>query len=297
MRGIAGSLTGLGVIARNQGEFEQARAYHEEALEVSRRSHDQTGIAGALLDLGIISHLEGAADAAAPLFEESLEHFRAMRYAAGEATALQWLGVVAMTASRLDEAKTFFDESLSHWKALGNLQMTATDLANLGEIYQLRGALDDAETCYQEALALYETINDPAGHGFISGLLGRLALQRGNPNVAADLVLEGLRLAWHAGDRGGAADMLDALAEAAVELDDLDWAARAFHASEQLRLETGFRRLPAYEPQYETVRGKVTGREVPEMELEGAVRWAMSRSTEMPPRFSQSDPKIILQGA
>ena len=147
--------------------------------------------------------------------------------------------------------------------------MTAADLGNLGEARYLAGALADAEVLYQEALNIYESLGDPMGRGFVVSQLGRLALERKQTEAAVPLLLDGLRHRWDAGDRGGAADTLDALAEAAVQLGDLDWARTIVVAGEALRAETGLARLPVYAERYAAVKDAI-----------GEPRWEPSGSID-----------------
>jgi tetratricopeptide (TPR) repeat protein len=210
-----------------------------------------------LLDLGAISHLRGDQRNAEPLLRQSLELFSKSHDAAGEATAHQWLGVVALAAGGLDTAATHFEESLKKWRRLGNQQMTAADLGNLGETRYLAGAFADAEALYREALNIYDSLGDPMGRGFVVSQLGRLALDRKQTEAAVTLLLDGLRLRWDAGDRGGAADTLDALAEAVVQTGDLNWARKAVAVGEVLRIETGIARLPVYAERFAAVKDAI----------------------------------------
>lgn len=135
--------------------------------------------------------------------------------------------------------------------------MTAADLGNLGEARYLAGALEDAEALYREALGIYDSLGDPMGRGFVVSQLGRLALDRNQTDEAVKLLLDGLRHRWEAGDSIGAADTLDALAEAVVQTGDLDWARMAVAAGEALRAETGIARLPVYAKRFAAVRDAI----------------------------------------
>jgi tetratricopeptide (TPR) repeat protein len=131
--------------------------------------------------------------------------------------------------------------------------MIAADLHNLGEARHLSGALDEAESLYQEALDLFDVLGDAGGRAFSLCHLGLLALDRGNPQRARELLLESLKLRWSAGLRGLACDTLEALAEATWRLGDLNGAAMILRASSQLREETGVARQPVYEARYQRV--------------------------------------------
>ncbi len=251
MKGVAGALGGLGTIARLRGDLDTARARHQEALEAWRNAGDTAGAAGALLDLALIRQLGGDYARAEPELLEGLTLFRQVSDRSGEAHALNRLGFLATATGNLPNAIERFGESLELWRAQGNQQMIAADLHNLGEAHHLSGSLDEAERLYREALALFDELGDVGGRGFALCHLGLLALDRGKPLEARELLLQSLKLRWSAGLRGLAADTLEALAEVTWNLGDGDQAAVIIRASSQLRAETGVARQPVYEARYQ----------------------------------------------
>jgi predicted ATPase len=253
MEGTAAALTGLGVIARQRGELATARGRHSEALEAWRATGNEPGTAGALLDLGLIRQLEGDYEGARAELEESLALFRRLGDRSGEGFALNYLGMLATATGNLPVAIERFEQSLGHWRALGNQQMIASDSHNLGEAHHLSGNLDRAEALHREALALFQTLGDLRGRGFALCHLGLLALDRGQPAQARDLLLQSLELRWEAGLRASAADSLEALAEALWQLGEARLAATALHAGRRLREETGLARQPVYEERYQRI--------------------------------------------
>lgn len=91
------------------------------------------------------------------------------------------------------------------------------------------------------------------GRGFALCHLGLLALDRGDPLGARELLRESLQLRWSAGLRGLASDTLEALAEATWRLGDLDFAATLLQTANLLRDETGVARQPVYEKRYQQI--------------------------------------------
>ena len=252
-RGIARTLWGLGVIARQRGNLDTARCRHQEALEAWRNAGDEAGTAGALLDLGLIHQLAGDYGEAERLVQEGLALFRRLQDHAGEAHALHYLGILALYTGDLEAAIDWFGQSLRLWETLGIRQMVDTDLSNLGEAHHLSGSLDEAERLYRDALARFAELGDLRGRSSVLLQLGLLALDRGDPARARESLLESLRLRWDAGLRGAAAETLDALAEAFLQLGDPDRAAGILRAGERLRAETGMARQPVYEERYQRV--------------------------------------------
>jgi predicted ATPase len=251
--GVARAETALGELARQEGDLATARGHFQEALVAWRQTGDVAGTAGALIGLGLIDQLEGDYAGATPELEEGLSLFRRVHDRAGEAHALNRLGLLAMSTGEMAKAKARFGESLRHWRELGDQQMIASDTHNLGEAHHLSGSLDEAERHYREALVLFEALGDIRGRGFALCHLGLVALDRGQPAEARDLLLQALRLRWGAGLRASTADTLEALAEAAWQLGDLDLAATMLWASGGLREETGLARQPVYEARYQRV--------------------------------------------
>jgi predicted ATPase/class 3 adenylate cyclase len=252
--GIADSLTGLGVIARQRGDLRTAHSRHQEALAAWRRADDVAGTAGALLDLSLIHQLAGDCDAAMPLLKESLDLFRQLGDDLGEAHALHYLGIFVMAKGDLLAAIEQFGKSLRLWEAMNIRQMIATDFANLGEAHHLNGSLEEAEPLYEDALARFEALGDPRGQGSLLTQLGLLALDRQHVAVARRLLRESLRLRLNTGQRGAAAETLEALAEATWCVGEREDAAKLLLAADRLRQETGLVRQPVYEVRYQRVR-------------------------------------------
>jgi tetratricopeptide (TPR) repeat protein len=205
----------------------------------------------------VVSHLRGDPIHANRLFKESLELFTRLHDVLGEASTYQWLGISALTSGRVLEAVNNFEQSQERWRLLGNQQMIAADLANLGEARHLAGSLDEAESLYRDALHHYEAHSDPMGKGFVLSQLGRLALDQNQLEVGLNLLLQGLELRWNAGDRGGTADTLDAMASAAVQAGKLKWAAQITETVDRLRRETGIGRAEVYERRFDEVKAVV----------------------------------------
>jgi predicted ATPase/class 3 adenylate cyclase len=263
VEGEARALSALGQIARQRGDFAAARTHEQAALAAWRRVGDVAGTAGALMELGLLRQLEGDYAGAEPELEESLGLFRQVGDELGEAHALNRLGLLAVSTGRLEDAVARFEESLRLWRDLDNRQMLAADLHNLGEARHLGGALDEAERLYREALALFEELGDLRGRAFALCYLGLIALDRGDPAGARELLLQSLRLRWGAGLRASAADTLEALAEAAWRLGDLDGAAVMLRAGALLREESGLARQPVYRDRYQRVADAVAGAAAP----------------------------------
>ena len=244
--GVADSLTGLAVIARAEGDLDRSHMLHQEAYDVWSALGDEQSAAGALLDIGAVSLLRGDLGKAEPILHEALSRFRALGDAAGEAYALQTLAAVAAMGDRLSEAIAGFRGTVEIWQTLGNEQMIATDQMNLAELLLLQGNPAMAEALLMEAISQFTELGDPARHGSALSILGRARLQHGYAQEAEIMQRDALKMTWEHRDLPASAGVLDALAETAGTMGNLDSGRELFRCSEQLRRSSGLKRLPEY---------------------------------------------------
>jgi len=92
----AKALTGAGVLANIQGDYDRATVLCEESLTLYRRLDDTRGPAVALNILGNLAMNQGAYARAVALSEESLALYRTLGDKRGMAVALNNLGVVLL---------------------------------------------------------------------------------------------------------------------------------------------------------------------------------------------------------
>ncbi|MFN8538968.1 MAG: tetratricopeptide repeat protein [Thermomicrobiales bacterium] len=93
--GLALSLTNLGVVWQDAGDYRRAIAHYEESLALMRALGDRQGMAHALLRLGEVRALIGQHQATADRASEALELFRALGDRWGPARTLLALGRAA----------------------------------------------------------------------------------------------------------------------------------------------------------------------------------------------------------
>jgi tetratricopeptide (TPR) repeat protein len=157
------ALNNAGIMAREQGDYADARRRHTEQLALVRARNDEAQIARALSNLGSVAMQEGDAVQAGSLFEDSL----AIRRRLGDARAIAYsvnnLGVLADHNGEDDKARAYFEEHLRIMRELGDTRAVAHSLANLGMTAVAFGELDEAATMVAEARTLMESLGDNRG--------------------------------------------------------------------------------------------------------------------------------------
>ncbi len=244
--GIASSLTNLGIIRRILGDYDHASSQHEQALFIWREINDERQIGGSLRELGELALYRGRFEVAAPLFRESLDLCRGSGDASAVAAVLESLGILAFYQEDYPQATAYYEECLAVCRTLNDARMTASTLANLGEVEYLQGNEVQAEALYEEALSLFREIGDKRGIAFVLLQLGRVSLARNDLDQALALVAESLALRRKVGEKPAVVESLEALAEIAYMRGDAALAVRVYAITDAQRLTSGIPLAASY---------------------------------------------------
>jgi len=183
----AKALHGAGVLAHEQGEYAQARAWYERSLALRRALGDQRGIAASLNSLGVVALDEGDYDRARSLYEESLALKRQLGDRRGIAYSLGNLGLVASAQGDYSFAQTLYEEALALCRALGDRLGMSVSLGNLGAVALEQGDSERAAVRFKEALPLFQAMGDQDGIAECCEGLAGVAIASGQPQRAARL--------------------------------------------------------------------------------------------------------------
>ncbi len=187
-RGLAASLTSLGIIFQFQGDYDQAQGAHEEGLAIRRRLGDQLGVASSLSNLASVALSKNELGRAAAIGSESAEIYRALGHETGLAHALMKIGLADVAAGRHGSAEELFTECLRIQRAVGNTGSIYYSIANLALTAYHRGDYPTALSRYHEALDLLDAMpNKSALAGTLDGL-GATIAATGDPSRGARLL-------------------------------------------------------------------------------------------------------------
>jgi tetratricopeptide (TPR) repeat protein/tRNA A-37 threonylcarbamoyl transferase component Bud32 len=157
----------LGVIAEQEGHYEESREYHERALAIFEEAlgprHPRVAIS--LTNLGNVVDSQGKyeeareyQERALAIFEEALgpEH-------PNVATALNNLGDVTLSLGEYEQTREYHERARAIWeKALGpDHPSVAMSLTNLGIVAARQGRLEEAREYQARALAIFEAALGP----------------------------------------------------------------------------------------------------------------------------------------
>jgi len=251
-RAIADSLRLLALVARDQLDYDRARALGEESLGLFRELQDTAGISTALRFLAFHAANYDEFDRSNPAFEESLKLAQTLEDKRGMAWSLVGLAGEAAMQGDYVKAVTLSNEALSTFRDLGDKFGILISVRTLGVTARYRGEYKQAVELLEETLHLERELGYRATLGRGLRDLGLVAQDQGDYEGAKRLFEESLALLREAGDKwariGGTwarADVVRALGVIAQHEGDYPRAKTLLEESLALFRETRNRRLAA----------------------------------------------------
>jgi non-specific serine/threonine protein kinase len=175
------------MIAFNWLAFDEARTLGEDALEIARESGDRRSVATALRILGMIAREQGQFERALGLLEESMALGRALGDAAWTARVASQMGITHRLAGNAEQAQHFLDSSREVQTKLGDQFALGVIAWNSGHLAFDAGDVTRAVALYAEALRLFDSVGDPEGFIEAIEWLAMAAAARGQPVSALRL--------------------------------------------------------------------------------------------------------------
>ena len=103
-KGIGTTLGNLGNLRADVGEWDRAKAYYLEALDLMCKTHDDAGKAVLFSDLGLVARETKAYEQAIGYYEQSLVLMRRLGNEGGVADAWRMIGRTFLLQQRYDDA-------------------------------------------------------------------------------------------------------------------------------------------------------------------------------------------------
>ncbi|HLF24753.1 MAG TPA: tetratricopeptide repeat protein [Anaerolineae bacterium] len=236
---VAGLLHQLAMLAQDTGDLAEARRLYEQSLALKRELGDKQGIASTLHQLGVLAQVTGDLAEARRLYEQSLALERELGNKQGIAQSLHQLGVLAQATGDLAEARRLYEQSLAFEHELGNKQGIAISLHQLGILAQEAGDLAEARRLYEQSLALARELGDKDGEAKTLNVLANISSAEGDQETARGLLNQSLLIAKQLGDKMQVAYASWGLSEVEEKEGNLPAALSLIQQAEQLFTELG----------------------------------------------------------
>jgi predicted ATPase len=176
--GIARALTGLGLIAMNAGDHDQAQKLEQESLALARARGDRARMREPLQWLAYIAVGTGQWEEAERLGREYYAIYQEMGGPSSLAMGLTTFGAQLAELAKFAEARPMIEEGLAISEDLGWRRGMAWSNMYLGQIEMHQGLYKQARALEQTALTLFRELNR-WGTTISLRLLGEIALAEG----------------------------------------------------------------------------------------------------------------------
>jgi non-specific serine/threonine protein kinase len=248
----AKALAAAATMARAMSDLSTARALYEEALSLWRELDVQRGVARTLSNLGMVFYDQGDYPAAMAREEESLAIWRELGDQPGIARTLMALGNVVYAQGGELAAESLFEQSLAIERELGDQRAIAAVLNNLGMVAAYyRNDYSAARLLHEEALVIRREIGDRGGIAHSLANLGTVAYEQGDYPYSRALLTETLAIRRDLADRLRIAESLEALAGLAFASGRPGPGVRFCGQAARLREEIGSPLPPWERPRYD----------------------------------------------
>ena len=222
-----------------RGHAVEGRAWLERMLEASGEGESLASRSSALTGAGVLAYLQGDYDGAFAFHEESLILHRQVGNPQSVAYAANNLANAAVQQGDYARARSLYEEALGLQRGSGDIRGSAMSLINLADVVARQGDLEKARSLFEESIATFREHGDEWGKAFALDSFGLVALRHGDQPSARALHEEAMEISRGLGDERGVARALAHLAEVAAAEGDPAEARRHHRESLGIRQRLG----------------------------------------------------------
>jgi predicted ATPase/DNA-binding CsgD family transcriptional regulator len=221
----ARALSGNGILAHYQGDYDLAEQLCREALALSRAIDDPTGTAEAMTGVALVRRSGGDTEGAEGLFREALGIYEHLGDESGIARTLDRLAVNSVVSGDDVHARPLFERSLASFRRLGDAHGVAMGLYGLS-VCRLPGARETALSEAVESMDILRAIGDRRTFGKVLWSVAEINGEQGDVETAAAQFAESLTLFVDFGDPWFCVVVIESAASLAAATGDVELAVR-----------------------------------------------------------------------
>jgi predicted ATPase len=241
----AKALTRMGWMLNKVGYSTRGIESLKEAVALWRTLSNPEGLALALSNLGGVM-VNTDSSQAITILEEALKIRRGLIKQPGVYATMMNLGIALVKEGQEERAIDLFVESLVQAREVNDDYSKGITLINLGDVYTNRGNYEDAEACFHEAEVIYKNLGDRTGMADVIRGRGRIALLKGEPTRALELLSKACGMAFEMEIISQTLVSIEGIAFAAEKLHNPIKATRLLCACTTIRNEMDLNRIPSH---------------------------------------------------
>src|SRR5215510_8373103 len=218
MRSQAIAVYGIGMTYALTSEPGLALDYYARSLELRRKVGDAAGEVLTLSAIGIVYNHLGRPETAIDYSRRALELSRTLDRLQIQVTPLSKLGWAHLTLGRLDESRDYFEQALRICQSTGDRASECLAHDGLARVEMERGRLDEARRHIETSLEIIESVRWRNSSLQLRSTYLALAQDDYQFYIETLMRLGQASAALQASERARARSLLDALAEAQIDL-------------------------------------------------------------------------------
>ncbi|HEU4425353.1 MAG TPA: BTAD domain-containing putative transcriptional regulator [Pilimelia sp.] len=209
---LARALTGAARLAFFQCDYPAAARHGERALTVNLELDDAAGAARSMSLLGSIARERGDYACSLDLYADAVAAYGRIGDETGLAGTLQMSGFTSWLTGDLERAEDLLEQSLRRYQRLRDPEGIASARLHLAAVAHYRGQPGRARWFAGDALARFGELGFDEGVAWAHNILGLIEHRDGVPERAIASLCQSLEIHCGVGDRWRAASVLEALA-------------------------------------------------------------------------------------
>jgi signal transduction histidine kinase/Tfp pilus assembly protein PilF len=185
----------LGVVEKNNGEYEKALDWQLKSLKLNEEINDKKSLAISHNDLGVLYKVMKDYPTALVHYQQSLELCREIGMQNGIAFTLSNIGTIYDQMGENDKALDYYHQSLAKAREINNEGAMVNALSNIGEMLAKTGKTQEALTYFLDAIKIDRKNDDKYGMILSSVNLGNTYKDLGNYSEAKKYLEDAVQIA------------------------------------------------------------------------------------------------------
>ena len=202
-KGMGDSYNNIGIIYENQDNYEKALEYHSKSLAIKEDIDDKKGMAVSCNNIGNIYFYQGDYEKSLEYYSKSLAIKKEIGDKKGMGSSYNNIGVIYQHQDNYEKALEYHSKSLATKEEIGDEKGMADSYNNIGNIYDDQGNYEKALEYHSKSLAIREGLGDKIGMAGSCNNIGVIYKEQGNYQKALEYHSKSLAIAEEIGDKKG----------------------------------------------------------------------------------------------
>ncbi len=204
--GVNEVLRQRGILFRDKGRYEEARAQFQQSLDASRAMGNEAQQITALIELSYLSSTQGAVADAENYANQAVTLAQQKHLENLAAGGLLELGNSFSSRGDYKKAEDYFNQAIQFARANKGRLREARGLSNLGGLYIQTLRVDQGLPLVQQALTFFQQGNYPRNVAYCLTQIGRGYRRKGDYNAALQVLNQKLEIARQGNSQPAIAD-------------------------------------------------------------------------------------------